>query len=208
MLGHNERLARKLKEQCGARAWATVLESDKQWGSAGGSNIAPGQAGSLTIHQKLKLRVEPDGEPSFEATVKQVFNDSHGWHIPQEGYSVQVIYDPNDRSKLVLDLGAMPVAPGFDRDEATARQEQAMARMRDPEARSKQIEEMQARAAAQVQSVAAAREMMAKSFPQAQGAPPGPDVADQLTKLADLRDRGVLTDAEFEAQKAKVLGAS
>jgi hypothetical protein len=33
-----------------------------------------------------------------------------------------------------------------------------------------------------------------------------PDVADQLSKLADLRDRGVLTAAEFEAQKQKLLG--
>jgi Short C-terminal domain/Phospholipase_D-nuclease N-terminal len=29
--------------------------------------------------------------------------------------------------------------------------------------------------------------------------------ADQLTKLADLRDRGVITNEEFEAQKAKIL---
>jgi type VI protein secretion system component VasK len=29
--------------------------------------------------------------------------------------------------------------------------------------------------------------------------------ADQLAKLADLRDRGVITSAEFEAQKAKIL---
>jgi ABC-type multidrug transport system fused ATPase/permease subunit len=29
--------------------------------------------------------------------------------------------------------------------------------------------------------------------------------ADQLTKLADLRDRGVITEAEFEREKAKVL---
>jgi ABC-type multidrug transport system fused ATPase/permease subunit len=29
--------------------------------------------------------------------------------------------------------------------------------------------------------------------------------ADQLAKLADLRDRGVITDAEFQAQKAKLL---
>jgi hypothetical protein len=34
---------------------------------------------------------------------------------------------------------------------------------------------------------------------------PAPHVADELTKLADLRDRGALTDAEFEAQKAKLL---
>jgi hypothetical protein len=39
----------------------------------------------------------------------------------------------------------------------------------------------------------------------AQSAAPA-DPADQLTKLADLRDRGVLTDEEFAAQKAKILG--
>ena len=30
--------------------------------------------------------------------------------------------------------------------------------------------------------------------------------ADELAKLADLKAKGVLTDAEFEAQKAKLLG--
>jgi Short C-terminal domain/Phospholipase_D-nuclease N-terminal len=33
----------------------------------------------------------------------------------------------------------------------------------------------------------------------------GTSSADQLAKLADLKQQGVLTDAEFEAQKAKVL---
>jgi hypothetical protein len=32
-----------------------------------------------------------------------------------------------------------------------------------------------------------------------------PDVADELAKLAALRDRGILTDAEFASQKAKLL---
>jgi ABC-type multidrug transport system fused ATPase/permease subunit len=32
-----------------------------------------------------------------------------------------------------------------------------------------------------------------------------PSTADQLAKLADLRDRGVITPAEFESQKAKIL---
>ena len=31
------------------------------------------------------------------------------------------------------------------------------------------------------------------------------DMIEKLTKLGQLRDAGVLTDAEFEAQKAKVL---
>jgi hypothetical protein len=34
---------------------------------------------------------------------------------------------------------------------------------------------------------------------------PGETSADQLAKLADLKAKGVLTDAEFETQKAKLL---
>jgi Short C-terminal domain/Phospholipase_D-nuclease N-terminal len=34
---------------------------------------------------------------------------------------------------------------------------------------------------------------------------PGASTADQLSKLADLKSSGVLTDAEFEAQKTKIL---
>ncbi len=33
----------------------------------------------------------------------------------------------------------------------------------------------------------------------------GTSSADELTKLADLKSRGVISDAEFEAQKAKIL---
>jgi hypothetical protein len=41
------------------------------------------------------------------------------------------------------------------------------------------------------------------------GAPASkPDIVDQLTKLDGLRARGVLTDAEFAAQKAKLLAES
>ena len=36
---------------------------------------------------------------------------------------------------------------------------------------------------------------------------PGADTASQLSKLADLKSQGVLTDAEFETQKAKVLAS-
>ena len=36
---------------------------------------------------------------------------------------------------------------------------------------------------------------------------PGASSADQLSKLADLKSQGVLTDAEFEAQKSKILAS-
>jgi ABC-type multidrug transport system fused ATPase/permease subunit len=41
---------------------------------------------------------------------------------------------------------------------------------------------------------------------QAAGASGG-DTASQLAKLGDLKSQGVLTDAEFEAQKAKILAS-
>ena len=37
------------------------------------------------------------------------------------------------------------------------------------------------------------------------GAPAGDQLVDRLDRLADLRDRGVLSPEEFEAQKAKLL---
>jgi Short C-terminal domain len=44
--------------------------------------------------------------------------------------------------------------------------------------------------------------------PPPQPAPaPAPDVVTQLKELAELRTQGILTDAEFEAQKAKILAS-
>lgn len=37
--------------------------------------------------------------------------------------------------------------------------------------------------------------------------PAAPTVVEQLTQLAALREQGVVTDAEFETAKAKILGA-
>jgi len=65
------------------------------------------------------------------------------------------------------------------------------------------VEEMKAKAASGEINVQGTPLVIAGA-----GVPAKPDVADQLTKLADLRDRGVLTDDEFAAQKAKLLAAS
>ena len=43
--------------------------------------------------------------------------------------------------------------------------------------------------------------------PQPAPAPATSDTVTQLQQLAELRDQGILTDAEFEAQKAKVLAS-
>ena len=52
-------------------------------------------------------------------------------------------------------------------------------------------------------------EQGAQQAPVYQEAPPQAAAADpieQLTRLGELRDKGVLTDEEFAAQKAKLLG--
>ena len=46
-----------------------------------------------------------------------------------------------------------------------------------------------------------------RSYIQDVQASSGGGTADQLAKLADLKNQGVLTDAEFEAQKAKILAS-
>jgi hypothetical protein len=53
---------------------------------------------------------------------------------------------------------------------------------------------------------AADQEAAFQSYVRDAAGPSSP--ADDLAKLADLRDRGVITDAEFEQQKAKVLTGS
>jgi Short C-terminal domain len=53
------------------------------------------------------------------------------------------------------------------------------------------------------------QEQYAEQQPAPPSAPPqaAPDPVSQLKDLADLKAQGVLTDAEFEAQKARILGS-
>jgi len=58
-----------------------------------------------------------------------------------------------------------------------------------------------------VQQAAAAQDAAARAYiQQAAGTAGGASTADQLAQLADLKAKGVLDDAQFEAAKAKVLG--
>ena len=49
---------------------------------------------------------------------------------------------------------------------------------------------------------AADEEQLRRAYIQDAG---GPSVADELSKLAKLKEKGVITDAELQAQKAKLL---
>jgi hypothetical protein len=64
---------------------------------------------------------------------------------------------------------------------------------------------------ARAQQAAAASQPEAGPPPADAPAPapaaPEPDMIDQLTRLAALKDQGILTEEEFAAQKAKLLGS-
>ncbi len=70
----------------------------------------------------------------------------------------------------------------------------------------------QDQAAAQVAAASAsppAQTVAAPPPPASVGAPPAPDVDRQLAQLrqlGELRDSGILSEAEFEAKKAVILG--
>jgi Short C-terminal domain len=59
------------------------------------------------------------------------------------------------------------------------------------------------------QQYAAQQQQYAQQYapPPQPAAAPAPDTVTQLKELADLRAQGILTDAEFEAQKAKILAS-
>ncbi len=58
------------------------------------------------------------------------------------------------------------------------------------------------------QQYAASQNYQQQPAPAAAPAPAAqPDTVNQLKELAELKSQGILTDAEFQAQKAKVLGS-
>jgi hypothetical protein len=150
-------LEEKLRDGGGRSARATILKAKKRWYSSGMSS----NLGSVQYY-RLKLRVEPDGEPAFEADADA--NSNYLGILFEEGATLRVLYDPEDHSEVAVD------------------QQAGVAEM---------LEEAKA----------------AKDPDTGSVAHTASDPIDKLKELADLHDRGALTDAEFETQKAKLLGS-
>jgi hypothetical protein len=197
MFGNKKGLEQKLREQGGTVAWATILSADEKWRSARGGDSGFGGPGQITDHMKVTLQVEPEGELPFEATFKQAFPG----HTPRIGGRAKVIYDPADHSKIAVMDGEIYM-PGL----SVEKQQRSRARMAEAEAAASSghlaeyIEQRKAEAMSSAGSVIGGNVVLP-------GTAAKPDVVDQLTKLANLRDRGALTEAEFQAEKAKLLAA-
>jgi hypothetical protein len=192
MLGKPSKRLRKQLEEGGVRAQAKVLEiAEKGMAVTSG---AEGVVANTTLALKAKLEITPpDGTPAFEVTERFRFSQ---FAVPSAGDTLAVIYDPDDHDKVILDespqavQGAALAGAGLDVNAI----QQAI--------ESAQQWQQQAGQAAQggppIQFVGGA--------PQAP-APAAPDPVAQLEKLQALREKGALTDAEFETEKAKILGS-
>jgi hypothetical protein len=191
---------KKLREH-GRAAPAEIL-SIKTEGTAGTQN--PLRAWSaddddLTTNWflcRLELRVKPPGEPPFEKTVHTRLNT-----LKDKGDTVPVLYDPDDHDKVVVDYKADAQAE-MDRLDSLRRgakqsQEDApggAGAPLDPE-----LQELMDEEEAERRATAAA------AGPSSGGSQAR---LDRLQQLADLHDRGVLSDAELAAEKAKILNES
>jgi hypothetical protein len=58
----------------------------------------------------------------------------------------------------------------------------------------------------EIQAAQARQQAFRQYVQETAASTPTTGAADQVAKLADLRDRGIITEAEFQQQKAKVFG--
>ena len=72
---------------------------------------------------------------------------------------------------------------------------------------SNRVSRRQANRWAQQEEQQHAQEPQYYQQPPPAPAPPPRDTVTQLKELAELKSQGILTDAEFQAQKAKILGS-
>ncbi len=200
ILGHKEKLEQQLSQEGGIVAWATFTDVGAGWSNASMNGF--NQVTSQTDHVKVTVTVQPDSGEPFEASFRQAFSGLR----PFKGWQCKVIYDPKDRSRIaVLEDSITP--PGIDHakaERAAEMRSEAMAAASSGHM-AEYVESMRARA----QSGELSGVTIVDGRVISPGAPAAkPDIVDQLTKLDELRARGVLTDAEFAAQKAKLLAES
>jgi hypothetical protein len=170
---------------------------------------------------KLTLRVQPEGEQAFEVTKKVTVSRVA---IPQVGAAMWVRYDPANPSDVEFDdaktdevnAAATSAGAGFSVGGIDVSGAQVIDARGVPGVRDAIIQAV-GQAGGAAADPAAVNQAVLSALGQAGVAVPGgtpasggaapaaEDPLDRLKKLNDLRQAGALTDAEFEAQKAKIL---
>ncbi len=181
MLGEHKHLQHTLREHGGATGTAMV-EKAQCLGTESSSGF---HGSSYGYWFALKVAVRADGVEPFEASFRAF---AHSYVI--EGETIPVIFDPADHKKICMDT------------ESIERQRDAHREAANQELQSR-IEAFKAVGAATPETVIRGSEQ-ADTFTAAEPQPG--DEIEHLEQLAKLHSSGALTDAEFAAAKAKVLG--
>jgi hypothetical protein len=187
---------------------------------------------------KLTLQVQPVGDVAFETTKKMTVSrlaiptiGSSMWvrYDPQDRSRVEIDEAANDELSAAATAGPAPMQPAgglpasgmtfsttvegtgavIDARGVPGLREELMKAVQDVQAGGNPAELQQAVIKAMSQGHAIG--VPEGGMPGMMGAAgPGPaeDPLDRLEKLNELRKSGALTEAEFEAQKAKILGST
>jgi hypothetical protein len=198
----------------GAQAQGLVLEA-KQFG-----HTDVGEGPGMGIFFELKLRVQFD-DGTTEDITRRVRRASLGGTSGAIGGTVNagdllpVRYDPEDRSKIEIDSAAVKQGKEADREYAKRRgiqrREERLAAVPGETGVESMLRASIAIAARRGDGAEVTR--LTAKLAQQRGTSSAPrgepsDPLDRLQKLADLHDRGALSDAEFAAEKAKLLRES
>jgi Short C-terminal domain len=184
MLGKPSRRTRKRLEEAGKKANATVIEIAEKGMAV--THGAEGVISNTELALKTKLTVHAE-EGDFEA--KETFRFPQ-LGVPSAGMTIPVIYDPEDHDKIMLDE-----SPDAQQAAALAGAGIDASSIQDAIANAQQMGQQAMQNAQQ-----------GGTMNMGSGVPGAQDPVDKLEKLQALKEKGALTDSEFEAQKAKILG--
>jgi len=161
------------------------------------------------INYHVTIRVKfPDGRTTE-------FKKWLDWHDVGQllvGSVVPVRYDPSDHSKVVLDVPALEARHAKADAAGKAQLDAQFARLGEHSPEIGSGPGVQALAG--LGDLRAPLQMAAENpgsvvnLSSGSSGPSASDPVDRLAKLADLKERGVLSDDEFAAEKAKILGDS
>src|SRR6266511_2601379 len=125
-----------------------------------------------------------------------------------------VLYDPQDHDKLMLDdspagaavqFGDASGMGGMDMQTLMSKVKDAQSQTQDPQELARLLQDQLGTNVTVEPPVESTGVTFGSGFGNPAQAPAEEDPVDKLAKLAELKEKGMLTDSEFESQKARIL---